>query len=49
MIQTLKLWPGLMIATLCVGCQAQGNFPTPDVTVQVVTAAPPTGTPDCLH
>lgn len=48
MIQTLKRWLGLMIAIGCVGCQAQGNFPTPVVTVQVVTEAPPTGTPDCL-
>jgi|GEM_PF-2116196 len=48
MIQTLKLWLGLMVAIGCAGCQAQGNFPTPVVTVQVVTEAPPTGTPDCL-
>jgi hypothetical protein len=48
MIQTLKLWLGLMIAIGCAGCQAQGNFPKPVVTVEVVTAAPPTGTPDCL-
>lgn len=48
MIQILKLSLGLMIATLCVGCQAQGNFPTPVITIEVVTVAPPTATPDCL-
>ena len=39
MIQTLKLWLGLMIAIVCAGCQAQGNFPTPVITVEMVTVS----------
>lgn len=43
----MKRWLLLLMTLLCGACQSQAASPTVAVTVQVVTLAAPTPTPDC--